>query len=123
MWKLSTYFFASHVIVSALAGLWVTAGTFNDKYMGMSLPIIVTIIGIAACLFLFERVKAEQWVWGLLIGSFASNIFERLLFGSIFDWIPYGIGFCNTADIGIMVSLCFLLRGSYDAAKGGTTKG
>lgn len=115
MW-VAVYIFGCHVVVSVLVSMVAEQGTFNDQFFGMPLPLAVIAIGVAAFLFLAQRVKVEAWVWQLLIGSFGSNLFERLAFGSVFDWIPCGVGFCNTADLGIMVGLFFLFRGTLENA-------
>lgn len=81
----------------------------NDGWFGISLPLGVLALGLAGYLFLFKRVKVSGWVWAVLVGSFVANLFERVVFGSVYDWIPILVGLTNTADIGICVALTAIL--------------
>lgn len=121
MW-IASLVFCFHVVVSVVTSITVDGGAFNDAYFGMPLPLAVIAIGVAAFLFLVQKVQVSAWVWAIIIGSFGSNLFERVVFKSVFDYIPCGIGYCNTADLGILVGLLFLAGGVYDKAKGGKAK-
>lgn len=109
MVKIAGGIFAVNVGVSWIASELVPRFTLNNGYMGMSLPVAVMAFGVMAYLFLFQKKVVGKFAQGLLVGSFCANLFERVVFGNVLDWIPCGIGYCNTADLGLLAGLIMVL--------------
>ena len=94
-----------------------TGVAFSLLRDGGGVLIVFTVIAIAALLVYFARDPDRPWVWlptGLLVGGAAGNLIDRLLEGSVTDFIdlPLWPAF-NIADIGHhfgVVALLFVLE-------------
>lgn len=52
---------------------------------------------------------------GLILGGGASNIYDRIVYGHVIDWISVGNVFvCNLADAMIVIGIFILLYSIYD---------
>jgi signal peptidase II len=77
---------------------------------------ILTISLIALVIFLFKVFKKiwreNQLIAGLFFGGAVANIFDRIIFGSVRDWlsIPSTQIQNNIADIAIFLGLFFLVN-------------
>lgn len=122
MWKLAAIVFLFH---QALA-LWLERLGMklveNDSIWGMPLPLFL--FGIAAAMYLFYRNRtnfvANGFGAALVVGSMASNLFERVAFGGVLDWFWLGDWVINSADAGICIGVfLWVFRGKYGAKKEG----
>lgn len=88
-------------------------------FVGVELP-AVFVIGISAgiCAVLYAwSVRASMWpriaVFCVLLGA-ASNVFDRIFYGGVIDWIPVGGIVVNGADVliasGAIGAAFFVLR-------------
>ncbi len=91
----------------------------NDKF-AFSLPIpalfiylIYSVIAVIVALYIVSNGKkfdlAERFAWVLVISGAISNIFERLFFGYVYDYIRIFTGVFNFADGCIIIGLLILL--------------
>ncbi len=107
--------FLLNILMSTAASLIVPDYTLN----GLQISMVMMTIGFCSLFYLHDQTRILWcktnsqvfWGWSILWGSVASNLFERLYFGNVYDWIPLGIGMCNTADVGIVVGLVLILKG------------
>lgn len=63
--------------------------SFGD---GILFRYLLPIAGIIFVLFMAVRAKSQFFVYGLLLGGALGNIFDRILFGRVTDFIDVGIG-------------------------------
>lgn len=83
------------------------------------LPLVVLGFGLG---FLFTRVNLSKYAllgMALVLGGGIGNIYDRLVYGSVTDFlhIDFGIfqtGIFNLADVSIMVGVCIALIGSFE---------
>ncbi len=91
----------------------------NDKF-AFSLPIpdlfiylIYLVIAVIVALYIVLKGKkfdqVDRFAWVLVISGAISNIFERLLFGYVYDYIRIFNGVFNFADGCIIIGLIILL--------------
>lgn len=87
----------------------------------------ISVVALAAVLWLALRAPVRAWprsvALGLIIGGAAGNLYDRLRFGSVLDFIDVGIGrhrfwTFNVADaaisVGVVVWAAHLLWGRHD---------
>ncbi len=83
-------------------------------------PIMLACIGVIVIFFLYSFIKnkklsfIEEISYGLLIGGIIGNIIDRVVLGSVCDYIglifgTYYYPVFNLADIGIVVSIIILI--------------
>ena len=83
-------------------------------------PIMLACIGVIVIFFLYSFIKnkklsfIEEISYGLLIGEIIGNIIDRVVLGSVCDYIglifgSYYYPIFNLADIGIVVSIIILI--------------
>lgn len=81
---------------------------------------VLTLLLVLLVAFLYrvyESVwKEHQYAAGLFFGGAATNIFDRIIFGAVRDWIyiPFTDIQNNLADIAIFLGLILLVLHSYD---------
>jgi signal peptidase II len=94
-----------------------TGVAFSLLQGGGTVLIVFTIVAIVALLAYFARDPDRAWVWlptGLLVGGSAGNLIDRVLEGSVTDFVdlPLWPAF-NVADMAItfgVVALLFVLE-------------
>lgn len=100
------------VIVVDQATKALAAVTFpNDEFaLGITATepvwmIAVMVAGIVAFGWWLVHSHAPAWVFGLTIGGAISNVADRLIYGSVRDFITVGNVALNIADVAILVGL------------------
>ena len=82
----------------------------NQPVISIALPLIVVLVGCV----LFKKMnpgKVACIAAGMILGGFAGNYGERILFGSVtdmiyFPWLPWFV--CNLADIAVCAGAVLL---------------
>jgi len=94
-----------------------TASAFSLFQAGRLVFIAVSIISILLILGIARsargRTPSYQMALGLILGGAIGNLFDRIVYGSVIDWIDVGIGYhrwptFNVADIGVTVGVGLL---------------
>lgn len=73
-------------------------------------------------LFKTQSDKFQQFGLALLVGGGVGNLWDRLLYQRVVDFMNMGLGplrtgIFNVADFAIVVGICFMVFGQYFAAK------
>ena len=86
--------------------------------------VLVAIFLIFAAISLFKSHgdSAQQFGLALLIGGGLGNLWDRLLYQRVVDFMNMGLGslrtgIFNVADFAIVVGICFMVFGQYHSAK------
>ena len=96
---------------------WSNSGAaFGTFQSGNSVFTILAIIVIAAILFYYPRVEANDWTlrlaMSLQLGGAAGNLVDRLIMGRVTDFISLGsFPVFNVADASISIGVVVLLLG------------
>ena len=96
---------------------WSNSGAaFGTFQSGNSVFTVLAIIVIAAILFYYPRVEANDWTlrlaMGLQLGGAAGNLVDRLIMGHVTDFISVGsFPVFNVADASISIGVVVLLLG------------
>ncbi len=96
---------------------WTNSGAaFGTFQRGNTVFTILAIIVIAAILYYYPRVEANDWTlrlaMGLQLGGAAGNLIDRLLLHSVTDFIAIGsFPVFNIADSSISIGVVVLLLG------------
>jgi lipoprotein signal peptidase len=109
--------------LTELAATWATAGRTggllvpvrNPRFLlglaGASLPVMTLLmaIGIAAAggyaLRAASRGRLPVWIPGLLVGGASSNLTDRLLLGSVRDFLATPWAVVNLADLAVVAAV------------------
>lgn len=80
------------------------------------------LIFAVASLFRAQTDRAQQLGLALLVGGGLGNLWDRLLYQRVVDFMNMGLGplrtgIFNIADFAIVVGICFMVFGSYFAPK------
>jgi lipoprotein signal peptidase len=84
---------------------------FSLGLAGASLPVMALLMaaGILAgggySLYAVHRGRLPAWVPGLLVGGAASNLLDRLLLGSVRDFLVTPWAVINLADLAVLVAV------------------
>ena len=83
---------------------------------GLNLPGVFNLAAVVALLawfifFYFQYLETARTVnaFTLIVAGASSNIFDRLYFGSVTDFINLGITTTNFADVAIIIGIALLL--------------
>ena len=85
----------------------------NRSPMGVSAPlwlsVVAGVVGIVTILACYKHNLFKSWfAISFLIAGIISNLLESILFGSVRDYIPFGIADLNLADIEIVLGLLLI---------------
>jgi lipoprotein signal peptidase len=83
----------------------------NQTPFGLNIGLVsvtLIVIGITLGLYCFDYIHKYPVVSLLIIAGSWSNLLERMLFGSVTDYISFVISFINLADIQIWIGLIAL---------------
>ncbi len=82
--------------------------------------VLVAIFLVFACVSLFKNQtdKSQQLGLALLVGGGLGNLWDRLLYQRVVDFMNMGLGslrtgIFNVADFAIVVGICFMMFGQY----------
>lgn len=79
---------------------------------------IVAVVAVAAMVYMLRRAKAEQraapWALGLVVGGALGNLFDRIVFGVVTDFIAWRYGehrwpTFNGADVFLVVGVVLMI--------------
>lgn len=94
-----------------------TASAFSLFQAGRMVFIAVSVVSILLILTIARsprgRTPSYQVALGLILGGAIGNLFDRIVYGSVIDWIDVGVGYhrwptFNVADIGVSVGVGLL---------------
>ncbi len=90
-----------------------TGVAFGFLSGGGAIVLVCTLLALAALVFYFTRHPTRRGLWvptGLLIGGAVGNLIDRLMHGSVTDWIklPHWPAF-NVADMAITFGVIALV--------------
>jgi signal peptidase II len=106
-----------------------TGSAFSLFQAGRLVFIGVSVASIALILVIARSSRAQtaahRTALGLILGGAIGNLYDRIVYGSVIDWIDVGVGFhrwptFNVADIGVSVGvglLALLLLRQKDGAE------
>ena len=84
---------------------------FNFYFFSVNQCLLATIIGAVIILLLLLFIKTENTALLLIIFGGISNLFDRMYFGYVIDWINISISTFNIADIMIVLGIvCLIFR-------------
>lgn len=88
-----------------LQRFWHMPAVLNDAWISVGLL-------LAYFFILFALDLHKRFLWSILFISIGivSNIGEKILFGSVFDYIPIGVAVLNGSDVSIIFGLIFLQK-------------
>ena len=75
---------------------------FNFYFFSVNQYLLITIMGAVIILLLLLFLKTKNTALLLIIFGGASNLFDRIYFGYVIDWINIWISTFNIADIMIV---------------------
>lgn len=95
----------------------------NDKF-AFSLPVpqflmfcVYAVVELGIIYYVVQNFKRlvtrERLAWALIVGGSFSNIAERIIFGSVKDFIHIFNGILNAADFFILGGVAILLFGNF----------
>lgn len=115
----AAFLFVSCQIARLIATVWRDEAYFSCNAWGaFSVPFsesVLFVLGLVACALFFygwhtAENFAEEWLWLMLIAGGASNLFERLTYGCVTDYVSFGwLPMFNGADVMLTVAVGVLL--------------
>ncbi len=76
--------------------------------------IFISFLALFLFLFLFDKSDLSKVGLSLLVGGTLSNLFDRLVFGYVVDYIPFfDLFYFNVADFANVLGLIFVLFGFF----------
>jgi len=82
---------------------------FDFYYFSVNHYLLITIIGVVILLLLLLFLKYRNiWLLFIILGG-ASNLFDRIYFGYVIDWIEVWISVFNVADVMIFIGIICLI--------------
>jgi len=84
---------------------------FNFYFFSVNQCLLTTIMGAVIILLLLLFLKTKNTALLLIIFGGISNLFDRIYFGYVIDWINISISTFNIADIMIILGIiCLIFR-------------
>jgi len=115
--KMSATIFWQQKPVKLIDG-WFLGYNLN-KYLAFSLPwtgpvllivLIIIVIGlIIETIITLRQHRPDTWGWLLLLTGSVSNLYDRLVYGGVIDYLASWWTFLNLADILIVTGLIILI--------------
>lgn len=102
-----------------LAGGWFLGHSINH-YLAFSLPwssqlmiIILFVLNLGLLIGAISSIKKQPlliWGWSFLLAGSFSNIYDRIIYGGVIDYIASWWTFFNLADILILLGLFLIFK-------------
>jgi len=89
-------------------------GVLNSSFLGVNSTVVLLVVLVCLPFFFFWLYKKDEYFTlgkdMLLVGAL-SNVFDRLMFGGVWDWLPmpFGLGLNNLADWSIVLGCLSIL--------------
>jgi lipoprotein signal peptidase len=115
-WLMTDYFVLPHVLGGGFSLQLVRTQSFLFSPIPDGLIVLfVSLLVLLLVIWLGYRFGIwEEWAgnlaYGLMLGAMGSNLFDRLSYGYILDWLSWrGVGAFNAADFLIVVGFIILI--------------
>ena len=101
-------------------------GLFSGQAGARVFLSIIAVLAVTMMVYLVHRTRPEQraatWGLGLLVGGAIANLFDRLVFGVVTDFIVWRYGehrwpTFNVADVFLVIGVIVMLIGTRDVKK------